>query len=285
MADDNSECISPVCGIIMPISGSDDFHTAAHWEEVRSVFDEAIYAAGMEPKPVWIAGDTNIIQAKILKNLFENDIVLCDVSTLNPNVMLEFGMRLTTRKPTVVVAEVGTKLPFDTTIIQTEFYDPSLKHSKVKAFVASLTKELELTQASVRSRAYHSFLEHFTFERVEPSTITVSANRAFENKIDNVLHEVTRVHSYVANVDRLLRERERRSGGFNVPYDLPPDEPAAAPSDYRSPHLVGDRVFHQKFGNGTIAEINKNKLEVDFDIAGRKRVMDTFVSLSDEPPG
>ena len=145
MTDIKDDGGTPICGIIMPISGSDDFHTAAHWDEVRSVFDEAIQAAGLAPKPVWIAGDTNIVQAKILKNLFENDIVLCDVSTLNPNVMLEFGMRLTTRKPTVVVAEVGTKLPFDTTVIHTEFYDPSLKHSKVKEFIVSLTRELELT--------------------------------------------------------------------------------------------------------------------------------------------
>jgi DNA helicase-2/ATP-dependent DNA helicase PcrA len=42
---------------------------------------------------------------------------------------------------------------------------------------------------------------------------------------------------------------------------------------------VGLRVFHQKFGYGTIAEIEGNKLEIDFEQAGRKRVMDSFVSL------
>ncbi|AJP71559.1 ATP-dependent helicase [Sphingomonas hengshuiensis] len=42
---------------------------------------------------------------------------------------------------------------------------------------------------------------------------------------------------------------------------------------------LGMRVFHQKFGYGLIAEIEGNKLEVDFETAGRKRVMDSFVSL------
>ncbi len=42
---------------------------------------------------------------------------------------------------------------------------------------------------------------------------------------------------------------------------------------------LGQRVFHQKFGYGTIAEIEGNKLEIDFEQAGRKRVMDSFVSL------
>ncbi|WP_374943046.1 ATP-dependent helicase, partial [Sphingomonas sp.] len=40
---------------------------------------------------------------------------------------------------------------------------------------------------------------------------------------------------------------------------------------------VGQRVFHQKFGYGEIAEIEGNKLEIDFEAAGRKRVMDSFV--------
>ncbi|MEL7429632.1 MAG: ATP-dependent DNA helicase, partial [Pseudomonadota bacterium] len=40
---------------------------------------------------------------------------------------------------------------------------------------------------------------------------------------------------------------------------------------------VGDRVFHLKFGNGNIAGIDGNKLTIDFDKAGQKRVLDSFV--------
>ncbi len=40
---------------------------------------------------------------------------------------------------------------------------------------------------------------------------------------------------------------------------------------------VGDRVFHMKFGNGNIASIEGNKLTIDFDRAGQKRVLDGFV--------
>jgi DNA helicase-2/ATP-dependent DNA helicase PcrA len=47
----------------------------------------------------------------------------------------------------------------------------------------------------------------------------------------------------------------------------------------RSDLSVGMRVFHQKFGYGAIAEIEGNKLEIDFEQAGRKRVMDTFVMV------
>ncbi|MEO5809346.1 MAG: 3'-5' exonuclease, partial [Sphingomicrobium sp.] len=42
---------------------------------------------------------------------------------------------------------------------------------------------------------------------------------------------------------------------------------------------TGMRVFHGKFGYGTIAAIEGNKLEIEFEKAGRKRVLDSFVSL------
>jgi DNA helicase-2/ATP-dependent DNA helicase PcrA len=48
---------------------------------------------------------------------------------------------------------------------------------------------------------------------------------------------------------------------------------ATAVSDYD----VGARVFHQKFGYGIVTEVEGNKLTVDFEKAGEKRVLDSFV--------
>jgi DNA helicase-2/ATP-dependent DNA helicase PcrA len=40
---------------------------------------------------------------------------------------------------------------------------------------------------------------------------------------------------------------------------------------------VGTRVFHQKFGYGHVSHVDGNKLTVEFDKAGQKKVVDTFV--------
>jgi len=53
---------------------------------------------------------------------------------------------------------------------------------------------------------------------------------------------------------------------------------AKSVADTPSPFKVGDRVFHQKFGNGNVAAIEGNKLTIDFDKAGQKKVLDGFVS-------
>jgi len=53
---------------------------------------------------------------------------------------------------------------------------------------------------------------------------------------------------------------------------------AKSVADTPSAFSVGDRVFHQKFGNGNISAIDGNKLTIDFDKAGQKRVLDGFVT-------
>ncbi|MGE0024674.1 MAG: DUF3553 domain-containing protein, partial [Hyphomicrobium sp.] len=43
-------------------------------------------------------------------------------------------------------------------------------------------------------------------------------------------------------------------------------------------YSVGTRVRHQKFGPGTVTDVDGNKLTIEFDHAGKKRVVDSFVA-------
>ena len=51
-----------------------------------------------------------------------------------------------------------------------------------------------------------------------------------------------------------------------------------------SSHTVGERVFHQKFGYGAILAIEGDKLEIDFEKAGVKKIVARFVMASDDIP-
>ena len=44
-----------------------------------------------------------------------------------------------------------------------------------------------------------------------------------------------------------------------------------------SDYAIGERVFHQKFGYGRIEDIEGNKLSIEFEKAGPKKVIDSFV--------
>src|SRR5206468_3027365 len=43
---------------------------------------------------------------------------------------------------------------------------------------------------------------------------------------------------------------------------------------------VGARVFHQKFGYGQVIDVEDDRLEVLFEKAGQKRLLDRFVELA-----
>ncbi|WP_299426899.1 UvrD-helicase domain-containing protein [uncultured Shimia sp.] len=65
-----------------------------------------------------------------------------------------------------------------------------------------------------------------------------------------------------------------------------PKESKAAAIDLTavSSFTVGDRVFHQKFGYGAVTGIEGDKLTINFEKAGEKKVVARFVSASDDIP-
>ena len=76
-------------------------------------------------------------------------------------------------------------------------------------------------------------------------------------------------------------QRASRDGRFNPQPQRVIEARASAVSlgnQGRTALALGQRVFHGKFGYGTIAAIEGNKLEIDFEHAGRKKVLDSFVS-------
>jgi DNA helicase-2/ATP-dependent DNA helicase PcrA len=78
-------------------------------------------------------------------------------------------------------------------------------------------------------------------------------------------------------------QRASRSGSFTTQPQRVIEARASAVSlgnQGRTDLALGQRVFHGKFGYGTIAVIEGNKLEIDFEHAGRKKVLDSFVSPS-----
>ncbi|MFM5930224.1 MAG: ATP-dependent helicase [Novosphingobium sp.] len=69
----------------------------------------------------------------------------------------------------------------------------------------------------------------------------------------------------------------------SIPKRLPEATRSAASfaAKPRTDVAIGARVFHEKFGYGRVTAQEGNKLEIDFETAGAKRVIDSFVKLAD----
>lgn len=175
MVDDSQPL---VCGIVMPISTIDSC-SEEHWRDVREILSESIEEAGFAAQLVSDADDAGIIQKRIIQNLYENPIVVCDVSGKNPNVMFELGMRLAFDKPTIIVKDDKTSYSFDTSPIEHLAYPRDLRFSKVVEFKEALAEKIKAThKRASENDDYTTFLKHFgTFKIVDLQTEVVPKDR------------------------------------------------------------------------------------------------------------
>lgn len=151
----------PVCGVVMPISAIDGC-SESHWTEVLAILTESVETAGYQANIVSNADDVGIIQKRIIQNLYDNPIVVCDVSGKNPNVMFELGMRLAFDKPTIIVKDDKTDYSFDTSPIEHLEYPRDLRFRKIVEFKKDLAKKIQSTlKASQENPKYTTFLKHF----------------------------------------------------------------------------------------------------------------------------
>jgi hypothetical protein len=203
LAGKSEEQAPPTCGIVMPISEIDGC-SESHWSDVLSIVSEAIDVAGFTPNIVSNADDVGIIQKRIIQNLYENEIVVCDVSGKNPNVMFELGMRLAFDKPTIIIKDDKTSYSFDTAPIDHIDYPRDLRYGKIEEFKRLLSSKIKNTYAKSKdNHEYTTFLKHF-------GSFTVAKLDSREvSKEDYVLEELKSINNRITQ----LAIRSKRAQG------------------------------------------------------------------------
>lgn len=188
------------CGLIMPISSIDGC-SAEHWLDVKSILLEStcsITDYNFETSLVSEADDIGVIQKRIVQNIYNSDIVICDVSGKNPNVMFELGMRLAFDKPTVIVKDDHTNYTFDTGVIEHVEYPRDLRFTKVVEFKKRLSSKIAATLEESRKNPDHStFLKSFgQFKIAAISEQEVTPDKAILQSIEDLKYEMYQIRKY-----------------------------------------------------------------------------------------
>jgi hypothetical protein len=123
----------PHAFVVMQFSAP--FHDV-YSEVIKTVCDsEGIDAIRVDE----VSGPGIIIQ-DIVKSIRDARVVIADVSPVNANVFYEVGFAHALNKPTILLAEKNTKLPFDVSPFRTLFYENSIGGKR--AFEEGLRKHL-----------------------------------------------------------------------------------------------------------------------------------------------
>jgi len=164
------------CGIIMPISEMDNY-PKNHWEEIKGIYTDVAQKCGFTNIQL-VSEDkaSGVIHTNTIKNLFENDIIICDVSGKNPNVMFELGLRIAFDKPIVITKDNETKISFDIAPLKYLEYPKTQHHGTIEKFKKELMESLQATLEKSPS-----YLQNFgiNYSRVDNS-------EAFMKKIESI---------------------------------------------------------------------------------------------------
>lgn len=114
-----------------------------HFQHVLDhLFIPAIKKAGLEPVPPKSHG-SELIHATIIKKIEESDLLLCDISSLNPNVFFELGVRTALNKPVCLVRDdITANIPFDTNMINHHTYLHKLEPWNIENQINELSEHV-----------------------------------------------------------------------------------------------------------------------------------------------
>jgi hypothetical protein len=113
------------CFIITPIGGERSDIRDALDGLLKSVLEPVLLEVGFKDKDITVAHqmkDSGSINTQLITRIIEDELCIVNLTGLNPNVMYELAIRHAVGKPVVIIAEKGTKLPFDIIDQRTIFY-------------------------------------------------------------------------------------------------------------------------------------------------------------------
>lgn len=189
------------CGIIMPISPNPEY-PHDHWKDVLNIITEGINQTQFKPNLVSDDEAIGLIHERIVTNVYNNEIIVCDVSSKNPNVMFELGMRLAFDKPVIIIKDDKTSYTFDTGVIEHITYPSSLRFAEIVAFKTELAKRIDATyKKSIEIDNYSPFLRGFG-KTIVPSKIQgqeVTETKYLIDQIFSLKDEMKRLRFDISN--------------------------------------------------------------------------------------
>ena len=192
------------CFIIMPISTPEGY-TENHFKKVyETIIAPAVVKAGYEPYRVDDDRICDSIIDKILRNLVECEMAVCDLSSRNPNVMYELGIRQAYGKKVVLIQDEKSQPIFDVSAINTVFYNSRRIYEDVIASQNNISE-------AIISTAKEDSISLMSIANMRPATIEVQS----ENDDKQISEKL--LLSILSTVRRLEQSQVMQSRKLNVP--------------------------------------------------------------------
>jgi len=146
------------CFAIMPISDHPDYGPDHFGEVYESIIQPAVIDCGYDPLRADQVAATNLIHLDILKRILEAPIAVCDLSSANPNVMFELGLRQAFDKPVILIKDNKTRQIFDIDNVRTIMYDADMRPRSVRKAIEAISASIRETVSAKREDGANSIV-------------------------------------------------------------------------------------------------------------------------------
>ena len=246
MAEENIEeqgsSKTKTCFVIMPISDHPDY-APGHFKRVYEyIIKPACQKAGYEAIRADDTVKTNDIVSDIIKKIIDSDMAICDMSSRNPNVFYELGLRHAFNLKTTLIKDKKTSRAFDIAGLRSVEYDESLRVDEVEKTVTAIADAIKETE-NMTSEEPNSTIQLLGLsapaKKIELKTMS-GENAAIMGEIRSLRNDVELMHStYLKDKYRRIINDECRSEE-PVAYRVSPDDTRRKRTGFRPFRLNGN---------------------------------------------
>ena len=227
---DEEEKINEInCGYIAPISEIAGLNSG-YWIKLKNIIQEVIEELNTELKKdnkklifrmVSDNETSDIIQESIVKSLYYDKVVICNISYRNPNVLFELGMRIAFNKSVIMIFDNIEKCPFDVAGIRYITYDKNLDYYDIIEFKKNLKIKIkEVLDSKEEGNPYLRILKDEVFFEVTPRKKEITES----DKI--LLDKLGKIESELINIkNNSLKKEKEINNDFFISRVIPPEIP------------------------------------------------------------
>ena len=180
-----------VCFVIMGFGTKTDFRTGREID-LDKTYNTIIEPVFKQLGFICLRADdikhSGVIDLHMYENILKSDFVLADISTLNPNVLYELGIRHAVKRySTLIIAEKELEYPFDLNHILIDSYEhlgKAIDYDEVIRFRKLLSDKIEqILKNPVVDSPFYTILPNlqtpsFTKEEIEEIKETISVGKS-----------------------------------------------------------------------------------------------------------
>lgn len=255
---ENNESALQTCFVVMPISDPEGYDPGHFGRVYEYIIRPACHLAGLKPSRADEVQVTNYIVIDILKRILEAEMVICDLSSRNPNVLYELGVRQAFNLPVTLIKDSKTQKIFDIQGLRYIEYDESLRIDRIDSTVEVLGNTLKNT-GRLGEGEVNSIVQLLGVKPANVPSVEVSKETSL--LLDAISDLGKRMSRLEDTSVRSINQRPSVKAGTY-------ERITTVPVVYRADGEViepGIRVRFPEYGEGTVTSITDDLISVKFD--------------------